>query len=126
MLAVTGAEYPDTDAQGRALPPLPGRSLLPLLRGEHRPLVEPLFFEHSGNLGVITEEWKLVAVRNKPWRLYHLPRDQLEQNDVAAENPGVVTAMAQQWQAWADENGARIGAWKWPLDRLNDNWQPLP
>lgn len=107
VLEVTGATYPTADGGGRPLPPLPGRSLLPLMAGEPRKLTQPLCFEHDGNLAVVDEHWKLIGRNGAAWRLYNMETDPLETKDVAAAHPEIVQELRDVWQRWADENLAR-------------------
>ena len=110
VLDSAGAKYPDMDARGRDLPPMEGRSLLPVLDGRRVPMTRPLCVEHRGNLAVITEQWKIVSDGREPWRLYNMRTDPLERNDLAAENPDLVMSMARQWQEWADRVDARANS----------------
>ncbi|MEM0898008.1 MAG: arylsulfatase [Verrucomicrobiota bacterium] len=83
--------------------PLPGTNLVPLLRGgEFAP--RRLFFEHEGNRAVITNSWKLVALREEPWELYNTWEDRTELKNVAAEFPNITEGIARRWESWAEEN----------------------
>lgn len=115
VAAAVGVTLPATDAAGRALPRLDGRSLLPVLQGQQVPLEQPLCVEHRGHLAVITEEWKIVSEATRkwihePWRLYHLRSDPLERRDLAATHPDLVLQMARQWQEWAERVDARANS----------------
>ncbi|HEX3815949.1 MAG TPA: sulfatase-like hydrolase/transferase, partial [Mycobacteriales bacterium] len=89
---------------GVPLPPLPGVSMLPAMRGgqatEH-----PLFWEHIGNAAVRQGNWKLVREYQQDWELYDLDNDRSEQHNLAAEQPDKVVAMTTAWQHWADGVG---------------------
>ena len=76
---------------GRRAPRSPGRSLVPAFAG--KPIDrEALFWEHEGNRAVRAANWKLVAVRGKPWELYDLEADRTERNDLASRYPETVAA----------------------------------
>lgn len=83
--------------------PLPGNSLLPLLKGEP-PGPRTLYFEHESNKAVIEGKWKLVARKQQDWELYNIDEDRTELNDLAARHPQVVARLAASWDRWAEEN----------------------
>jgi arylsulfatase len=98
-LELAGATYP-AQRGGHEVLPHEGVSLIPAFRGE--PAVPRLlFFEHEGNRAVRDGPWKLVALRGKPWELYHIEADRGERNDLAAREPGRVEELAGAWDAWA-------------------------
>lgn len=106
LLEITGAGYKAADP-ARPLTPLPGRSLLPVLRGgKSEP--EPIPWEHFGNAA--WREGDLKAVRpgyRKSWELYDLASDPLEIKNLAAERPADLERLTHAWQAWAAEVGVR-------------------
>jgi arylsulfatase len=98
LLELAGAR-PTNTWNGAPVPPLPGRSLVPLLARDgvlHR---EFLFFQHEGNRALRQGDWKLVSAREDEhvWELYDLGRDRSELNNLAAQQPDRVRAMAQAW-----------------------------
>jgi arylsulfatase len=64
-----------------------------------------LFWEHIGNAAIRSGNWKLVREYEGPWELYDLSADRSESNDLAAEQPDRVQALADRWQQWADAVG---------------------
>ena len=99
-LLATCVDVAGVDAAGSAGP---GRSLLPLLRGE--PVeTRPLFFEHEGHRAVHEGRWKLVALRGGPWELYDVDADPVELHDLATERPRVVAELSEKWDRWAAAN----------------------
>ena len=103
FLELAGAKYPDK-LKNRALTPLPGQSLLPVLQG--KPLGErTLAWEHEGNRAVRVGDWKLVASFRGPWELYDLSRDRSELKNLAAQQPAKVKELTAAWQQWADKVG---------------------
>jgi arylsulfatase len=105
-LELAGAAYPQRHDGHEVLPP-EGVSLLAAFRGEPaRPRM--LFFEHEGNRAVRDGAWKLVALRGKPWELYHIETDRGELKDLAGEQPERVERLARAWDAWAERCNVRL------------------
>lgn len=96
LLAVTGTTSPAT-FPGREPAPLAGVSLAPVLAGEKLPSRPPIHFLHHMDRGLRDGDWKLVSFRSGPWELYHLGNDRTELNNLAAEHPDRVRAMATEW-----------------------------
>jgi len=81
----------------------PGQSMLPLLEG--KPINQrALFFEHEGNRGVRSGNWKLVSLRNQPWELYDIRSDRSEQTDLSTLKPAIVVRLSKAWDNWAEKN----------------------
>ncbi|MFW6154358.1 MAG: arylsulfatase [Planctomycetota bacterium] len=117
VLEVTGAAYPETH-EGHAILPLEGQSLTPLFENQDRDVT--LFFEHEGNAAVRRGRLKLVKnfsgsptgkrsggrpATPSPWELYDIETDRTELNDLAADHPEVVEALATSWEDWATRCG---------------------
>ncbi len=103
FLELAGVTYPKTFA-GRTLTPLPGKSLVPVLRSKS--LGErTLAWEHEGNRAIRVGDWKLVAAFRGAWELYDLRRDRVELNNLAAQRPDQAKELARQWQQWAEQVG---------------------
>jgi arylsulfatase A-like enzyme len=104
ILDAVGAEAPSD---------LPGRSMLPALRGEG---VEsrPLFWEHTGNAAVRLGDWKLVRGFGGEWELYSMQLDRTELHDVADDQRAVVRELAALWEEWAKR--ADVIPWQRILD----------
>jgi arylsulfatase A-like enzyme len=103
---VGGATYPK-EAEGKAILPMEGVSLLPLMgKTGTSPAVETprlLFWEHEGNAAVRSGDWKLVRAGHKGrWELYDIAADRTEMHDLTAANPELVTDLAAKWTAWAE------------------------
>jgi arylsulfatase A-like enzyme len=96
-------QYP-AEFNGYKISPSPGRSLVPVLKGNKRQGHDYLFFEHIGRKAIIHGDWKLLALNNKPWKLYHLGRDRTEVDDAAAQYPEIVKKLSAKWQEWAAQN----------------------
>ncbi len=103
---LAGAQYPET-FNGHAITPCEGKSLAPILRGEHRGPHERLCWEHMGNRAIIEGDWKLVAAKNGDWALYNLAEDRTELNDLSETLPERAKTLFRAWETWADRVGAR-------------------
>lgn len=100
VLEATGASYP-AERNGRRSLPLEGKSLLPIF-GQASLSDRFIPMEHEGNRAIRLGAWKLVALKDRPWELYHLESDPTEMRDLAAQEPERVRIMAAAWQAWAE------------------------
>jgi arylsulfatase len=111
-LDVAGAQYPK-EFNGKEITPLQGTSLRPAFDGKPINRQQPIFWEHESNRAVREGDWKLVALADKPWRLYNLAADRTEQNDLASSQPERVKDLAAKWDAWAARsNVLPLGGWK--------------
>jgi arylsulfatase len=98
---VAGAKYP-TERGGKAITPIEGRSLLPILKGGHAADgPRTLYWEHEGHKAVRQGDWKLVSRGENDWELYDLVSDRTETTELAAKEPAKVQELKALWQAWA-------------------------
>jgi arylsulfatase len=105
-----GARYPK-ERDGRAIQPMEGVSLAPLLRGG-RITRDALYWEHEGNRALRAGSWKLVARGPRgPWELYDMEADRTETRDLASREPERLAAMAENWHDWARRT--RTIPWPW-------------
>ena len=102
LIELAGGNYPAT-RQGIPVPPMEGRSFLPVLRGRPAPpRPEPLFWEFWGGRVLRDVSWKLVwGPGEQRWTLYDLATDRTETKDLAARHPERVQKMVAQWEAKA-------------------------
>jgi arylsulfatase len=98
-LEVAGAEYP-SEFHGSIITPLEGKSLLPVFENmeSHH---EALFWEHEGNRAVRKGKWKLVSEFPGTWELYDMETDRTELNNLATDNPELVTELVDLYNDWA-------------------------
>lgn len=97
--------------QGKAVEPVTGRSLVPMLGGVADSVHgdAPLGYELSGNAALFRGDYKLV--RNLPptgdggWRLYDIKSDPGETRDLSAAMPDRFAAMRADYAAYAKANG---------------------
>ena len=86
-------------------PPLDGRDLTPLLRGDAANWPDRTLAVHSQRIEV-PEKWRKFAVITDRWRLvgrdelYDIVADPGQTRNVAAENPGVVQRLRAAYESW--------------------------
>lgn len=96
FLDVTEATYPKQIGD-RKIDPLQGRSLVPIFQGEKREPHDQLYFRFQADRALRQGPWKLVSAKLGKWELYNLDEDRTELNDLAAQHPERVAAMAKEW-----------------------------
>jgi arylsulfatase len=101
---VTQTSYPEA-FESRAVRPLVGKSLSPILRGGTREPHEWLYWEHFGNKGVRHGDRKLVALKSGEWELYDMKADRTELHDLSKTESDSAQTLDNAWNAWATENG---------------------
>jgi arylsulfatase len=106
VLDITGADYP-TVYRDDNVTPYEGASLIPLLRGEDKPIHDTLYWQFSGSRAMREGPWKLVGAPNESWTLFNLETDRTEQNNLAGAYPDRVERMKSMWDAWAIHVGAK-------------------
>lgn len=100
VLELAGAARPAMFA-GEVVPPLEGRSLVPLFHGQEPAKAAPLFWEHEGHRAVRLKQWKLVARHRQDWELYDIVADRIESKNLAPTHPEKVKELAALYDAWA-------------------------
>ena len=95
-LELAGAVAADLPG-GVPLPP--GRSLVPLFKGEQPDRHDFLWWFHDGHRALRVENWKLVAAKGEPWELYNLDGDRSESVDLCKEEPEKTGKLGQALQA---------------------------
>jgi len=98
LLELAALEPPATWSGG-AVPPRPGRSLLPALPADVEVAREELWWSHDGHRALRVGRWKLVAARGEPWELFDLKADRSETRDLSVGLPERVSGMAERWEA---------------------------
>lgn len=97
--------------QGKAVEPVTGRSLVPVLTGKAGSVHgdAPLGYELSGNAALFRGDYKLVRnlapTGDGQWRLYDIKADPGETRDLAAAMPDRFAAMLADYRAYAKANG---------------------
>ena len=94
ICALAGATYPENALAQE------GVNLTGIFKGEALP-PRRIFIEHEGNRSVRDGDWKLVALHEKAWELYHITADPTEMRDLAKQEPARVAELAKAWDEWA-------------------------
>lgn len=106
LAEIAGAEIPST-FPGREPTPLAGTSLTPILAGGKWQSRPPIHLLYESDRGLRDGDWKLVSFKSQPWELYDIAKDRTELNNVAAQHPDRVAAMAEDWHEIAKETMGR-------------------
>jgi arylsulfatase len=111
ILELAGVAHPGRSYAGRAIWPLQGRSMLPLLRGESdRVHAQPFVmgWELLGRRAIRSGDWKLVWTTAPygpdAWQLYDLASDPAENNDLSTDFPEKRNELLALWEQYAAEN----------------------
>jgi arylsulfatase A-like enzyme len=124
LLEIAGATYP-TAIDGHPLPPLMGKSWVPVLAGQAespRTDKDYVAWEIFGNRAVRQGDWK-IRWEYKPygkgdWELFNLAKDPAEREDLAAQNPDKVKAMLALWDSYVKANNVILPN-RGPYDTLD-------
>ena len=112
LLALAGVSPPGSRYRGRAVEPMTGTSLLPILQGTAKqvhPDDQPIGYELSGNAALFKGRYKLA--KNLPptgdgsWRLYDIVTDPGETRDLTDRDPARARTMRADYDAFAKRDG---------------------
>jgi arylsulfatase/uncharacterized sulfatase len=112
LLDAVGIPNHQGSYQGKAVEPLIGRSMLPMLLGQTKTVHSadhPIGYELAGSAALFKGDYKLVKniapLGDGQWRLYHLLSDPGEVHDMAASQPERFKTMLADYEAYALANG---------------------
>ncbi len=112
LLEAVGIPNHQGSYQGKAVEPLIGRSMLPMLLGQSKTVhsaEQAIGYELAGSAALFKGDYKLVKniapLGDGQWRLYHLLSDPGEVHDMAASQPERFQAMLADYEAYAQANG---------------------
>jgi arylsulfatase len=101
VLELAGAKRPGVD--GQAIPPPPGKSLVPVFTRDNSVAHDYFWWLHDGNRAIRVGDWKLVADHKKPFELYDMRTDRSETRNLAAKYPDKVRELEKAWTRHMDE-----------------------
>jgi len=114
LLEIAGTTYPEA-YNGQNLPPLIGKSWMPVLTGKSdspRMPQDYLAWELFGNRALRQGDWKLrwefKAMGKSDWELFNVVSDPAERNDVAAQYPDKVRELLALWDDYVKRNNVII------------------
>jgi len=96
ILELAGGQWPATHG-GVAMPPNPGKSLVPVFTKDGSVSHDFFWWFHDGNRAIRIGDWKLVADHQKPWELYNLHADRSETRNLAPEQPAKAKELEEAW-----------------------------
>lgn len=112
LLDVAGVPVHNGQFQGRAVEPMIGNSLVPVLTGATdrvHPEDQAIGYELSGSAALFKGDYKLVKslkpVGNEQWHLYNIVTDPGEVNDLQQQMPERFVAMQADYTEYARVNG---------------------
>ena len=104
LLDVAHLQYPDSIDSQQTIP-LEGESLLPIFKGEQRPV--PAYFVSGVNdrFRMYREgDWKMVKVNNENWQLYNMKTDLTELHDLAGQMPEKMKILTTHYETWENNH----------------------
>ena len=107
LMDLTGTKYP-AQFGGKKQPPLPGRSVAPLLTSNAVLPPRPLYFQLFNNMALVADGWRMVTAYGMPWELYDLTQDRTETHNLAASNPEKLQHMLAQQKAFVAQPDVKL------------------
>jgi arylsulfatase/uncharacterized sulfatase len=111
VLAFAGLAPPDSPYRGRAVEPMLGRNLVPILSGESETVYGPddvVGYELAGHGALFQDGYKIVFNRgplgDDRWHLYDIVADPGETEDLAAVQPRRFQHMLSAYERYSREN----------------------
>ncbi|MFZ3183156.1 MAG: arylsulfatase [Pseudomonas sp.] len=112
LLEAAGIQAHAGEYQGKAVEPMIGRSLVPLLQGKTErvhPADQPIGYELSGSAALFKGDYKLVKnlppVGDEQWRLYNIASDPGEVHDLQTQLPALFQELQLDYADYARVNG---------------------
>jgi arylsulfatase/uncharacterized sulfatase len=109
---MTGTEQPQGRFNGRAIEPIIGKNLMPILNGSREYVYTKddfVGYEVAGNLALFSNGYKLVmnrpALGDGEWYLYDIVNDPGETTDLKQDDSVQFQHMINLYQRYTKENG---------------------
>ncbi len=109
-LDVANVEYPQS-YNTNVLDELDGSSILPIINGKKQNKKRLFYWEHEGNKAIMQNDWKLVKLHKKEWKLYNLASDPFETNNLITQFSEKARFLEEKYNQWAIEHGVK----NWPV-----------
>ena len=130
LLEVANTQYPKTLENGSELPPLIGKSWMPMLSGKSespRTDQDYMAWEIFGNRALVQGGWKIrwqyKSLGTEDWELFNLAEDPGERKDLAKEQPEKLNALLKLWDKYVKENNVIIPS-RSPFETMYDQLPP--
>ena len=107
IMDVGGGQWPAAFADEK-IPPLPGKSLRPILTGEQRMPHDALYFQLFDHRAIITGDFKLASDWGRPWELFNLAMDRTELHDLTKIQPEQTARMENLWNQWSAQTATHV------------------
>ena len=111
LLELAETQHPAPRYQGRAVAPLEGASMVPLLRGDSDVIHNDTYvmgWELFGRRALRRGDWKILWVYapygESRWSLFNLENDPAESVDLAAKQPEKLAELLAAWDDYATRN----------------------
>lgn len=115
LLDVAKVQHPGVHYKGRAVHPLQGESMWPMLTGATESVHEPDYmmgWELFGRRAIRQGDWKLrwepAPFGGKTWQLYNITTDPGETSDLIHSNPLKTAELKRLWGAYTNENAVLL------------------
>ncbi|MEP2531978.1 arylsulfatase [Shimia sp.] len=112
ILEAAGIEVPNEEFEGRAILPVQGNSVLPLLKGEIAqtgPETTEVGYELFDQKAYFKAPWKALWMPEPfgtgEWELYNIESDPGELNDLGKKYPEMLAELVDLWEQYSTENG---------------------
>lgn len=107
LLDVTEAIYPN-NYNGKAVLPLDGQSLLPVLQGKEADPAEFFISGHTDRFRMFRKgDWKIVRTNNEAWELYNLKEDLTETTNLFDQYPEIARTLLDHYNEVKANHKAR-------------------
>ena len=130
LLDIANTKYPKTLEDGRELPPLIGKSWLPMLSGKTespRTDQDYMAWEIFGNRALVQGDWKIrweyKSLGTEDWELFNIATDPGERKDLAIEQPEKLNVLLKLWDKYVKENNVIIPS-RSPFETMYDALPP--
>lgn len=107
VLELTGIEKPKV-WEGEAIPPAPGRSLVPAFESDTTIQRDYLWWFHDGHRAIRIGDYKLVSANGDPWELYDMSSDRAESNNLITSQPQKAKRLESAWNSKLNEFGKLV------------------
>lgn len=124
MLNFAGVTHPGDSYQGKAIKPMTGVSLMPIVTGDGGLSIDErvIGWELFGQKVIRQGDWKLLWLTSKPkwlvqpdgadqWGLYNLAQDPAEANNLIEQEPEKFAELLALWEEYSEEQGVILPEW---------------